>query len=116
MTPAYYELEWTRGNTFDPVLEVMDGYAAFNLTGSELIFRVIDSADAEVVRISTADVGSGIAITSAANGEVTFDISYTVTRAAPTRGLNYAIERRISGTQKTLLYGPLKVITDANDD
>jgi hypothetical protein len=116
MSAGYYELEWVRGNTFKPVLDMLTGFEAYPLTGSTLIFRVIDSSDTEYLRISSATADSGIEITDAANGEVTFSISKTVTRNAPTTPLTYALEWRFDDEQVTLMYGPLKIRKDANDD
>ena len=119
MEPGYYEMKWTRGNTFDPQIQAMNGYQGFDLSGSELVFRVIDSSGSEYLRISSDDVDSGISIgTDEDDVEslIVFDIDYTITRDAPTRALSYAVERRLNGGQWTLFKGPLKMITDANDD
>lgn len=114
---AYYPLEWTQGNTYDPVITFKSGYLPFPLTGGSVVFRVTDATETEVLRIDTDTVDSGVEISDAANGEVTFNVSYTVTRDAPTRGLNYSIEWRFDpDVQKTLMYGPMNVRRDANDD
>ena len=87
----------------------------FDLTGSEIVFRATWETDGEF-RKTSAD--GGIVIGDATTGEFSIPISHAESRQFPDgKKARYEIERRISGDERTMLYGYL-IVTNwgGNDD
>lgn len=86
----------------------------FDLTGSEIVFRATWGGGS--LRRTSAD--GGIDLGDPTDGEITITIPAAAGRALPAgRVVRYEIERRIAGTETTLIYGNV-VVSDwgANDD
>lgn len=113
--PTKYDIDVWRGNTLSRTfrLKNADG-SLLDLTGSEFVFRAI-SGTAELIRKETPS--AEISVPTPENGEVLLALAPADTRLLPDgKTARYELERRISATQTTILYGYLNVASWANDD
>lgn len=115
MKPGRYDLDVWIGNTttlrFDFLAE---DEVPFDLTGSELVLTII--SDGSGIRKSSAT--GDILIPTPEDGTASLTITVAesrnlIARLGPAR---YEIERRIGDTQRTLLYGEVRLKGGINDD
>ncbi len=111
-------------NQLGIVANCLVGTAPQDLTGSEIVFRVLDRAGVQIIRKTTA---SGITLTNGFDGNgaasavpnlVTIPITVADSRLfeAAGTGLRWEAERRIGGAQITFIGGALLVEPGVNDD
>ena len=115
MSTPTYDLLTRHGNTLTVPLRFKsaDG-SPFDLTGSELVFYCKAQQGSVNLRKT---IGSGLAMSDPASGRVTVTLTAAETRSLPAgRMTDYEIERRIDGTEKTLLAGLIEVEAGINDD
>lgn len=112
---ATYNITVQRGNTETLAFRLKDSEeAAFDLTGSVLIFRAATRTGDIVIRKDTDD---GIAVDDPTSGEFTVALTPEETRSVPEGSLmNYELERRIDGNERTLVMGRLIGRGGVNDD
>lgn len=114
----------TTANEAGIVANMLVGTAPLNLTGNEIVFRVLDRAGVQIVRKTTA---SGITLTNGTDGSgvasavpnlVTIPVTVAESRLyeAAGSGLRWEAERRIGGLQRTFIGGNLFVEPGVNDD
>lgn len=104
-----------RGNTYERLFRFKDGAGqAVDLTGSEIVF--IAETATSTIRKSTAD--ATLLMPVPALGGVTLKLTPEETRLFAVGRLKsrYEIERRIGGTEETLVSGCLIVEEGLNDD
>jgi hypothetical protein len=112
MAAATYNIDVIRGNTETILFRLKDGSDPFDLTGSTMVFRA--QLGSVVIRDSTDD---DMSMPTPADGEVTLTLTVEQTRSIPPgKAVPYELERRISGTEKTLLKGSLVPDGGVNDD
>jgi hypothetical protein len=114
-TAASFDIDVYIGEDLTLDLEIQnDDLTVFDLTGSELVWRIFDTA--ELVRATSTDAVEVI-ISDAHLGIVSLALSSTQTRTIPLgRKARYEIERRIDGVQSVILCGYLTGAGGVNDD
>lgn len=115
--PAKYDIVTWTGTDFSESYEAQnDDLTAFDLTGSELVFRALDASGTELFRFSSEDA-TELEITDASAGEYTFSLTGAQTRLVPLgRVAKYEIERRVGTSQESFMAGFLIGEGGANDD
>lgn len=116
--PARHDLRIWIGANFNVSFELLqDDDEPFDLSGSELILRIVDGKDKQIMRFSS-ETDSEIEITDGAAGEFAISLSYAQTRLIPLgRSAQYEIERRIEDvSQENLLSGFIFAEGGRNDD
>jgi hypothetical protein len=116
--PARHDLKIWIGANSDISFELLqDDDEPFDLSGSELILRIVDGKDKQIMRFSS-ETGGEIEITDGAAGEFTISLTYAQTRLIPLgRSAQYEIERRIEDvSQENLLSGFIFAEGGRNDD
>lgn len=104
-----------KGNTarFEFAFKDAEG-APVDLTGSEMVFRAAWGGGG-TLRLTSA--GGGILFASAAEGRIVINLTVAQTRLIPTGSIaRYELERRIDGTQTTLIWGAIEAGEGVNDD
>lgn len=96
------------------VVRVKVGNDPLDLTGNEIVFRVLRRGGAQVLRKTTE---SGVTV-DLETAEIVVPITVADSRALEVAGLGltYDIERRAIGLQRTIVAGSLFVEPGANDD
>ena len=115
MAPPRKDLTVWAGNTWSQPFHLTAGGSDFDLTGSKLVWRMVEGAT--ITRKTTDTVGSGIEITDDTGGE--FELSLTVSETRTWNDgavVRYEIERWLGDAQTTLLYGTMTVSAWVNDD
>lgn len=110
-------------NELGLVVNVLVGSAPLDMTGNEIVFRVMSGAT-QVLRktspsgITLANGTDGNGAASAVPNKITvpFTVAENRTLEAAGTGLTYELERRFSGNQRVILEGSLFVTPGANDD
>lgn len=106
------------------VANCLVGTAPLDMTGNEIVFRVLDRAGLQILRKTTS---SGITLTNGTDGNgaasavpnlVTIPIAVSESRQFEVAGsgLRYEVERRIGSLQRTFMSGNLFVEPGVNDD
>ena len=115
--PARHDLKiWIGANFSEDYEAINDDGTAFDLTGSELVLRILDGDGTELLRLTSAS-DDEIEITDDAGGEFTISMSYEQTRLMPLgRVARYELERRVSGSQESFLSGFVFAEGGDNDD
>lgn len=104
-----------RGNSFERLFRFKDGAGQLvDLTGSEIVF-VAETATS-TIRKTTAD--GSLQMPSPTSGELTLKLTPAETRLFAVGRLRsrYEIERRIDGSEETLVSGCVVVEEGINDD
>ena len=115
MAASYTLAGLRRGNSYERLFRFKDSAGqAVDLTGSEIVF-IAETATA-TLRKSTAD--ATLLMPLPASGEVTVKLTPAETRLFAVGRLRsrYEFERRIGGTEETLVCGCLVVEEGLNDD
>lgn len=115
MTATYDLTGIRRGNSFERVFRFKDSDGdPINLTGSVIVFSV--TSGSAVIRKSTAD--GGLLMPTPSNGQITLKLTPSETRQFAVGKLRnrYEIERRIDGSETTLVSGCIVVSQGVNDD
>lgn len=114
---AYIPLEFTRGNDEEIIFEFEnEDLSAPDISGDKFVFRAVDAAGNEVWRKATEDLTDEMTIYDTQS--IYLWITEDETRNATSRAITYTVEHR-TGTpekRKSIFKGPIKMITDANDD
>ncbi|WP_291207065.1 hypothetical protein [Hyphomonas sp.] len=104
-----------RGNSFERLFRFKDSAGVVvDLTGSEIVFMAETAAS--TIRKTTAD--GTLLMPSPVSGEVTLKLTPAETRLFAVGRLRsrYEFERRIAGTEETLVRGCLVIEEGLNDD
>ena len=104
-----------RGNSFERLFRFKDSAGVVvDLTGSEIVF--IAETATSTIRKTTAD--GSLQMPSPPSGEVTLKLTPAETRMFAVGRLRsrYEIERRIGGSEKTLVSGCVVIEEGINDD
>jgi hypothetical protein len=106
--PATIDIAVWRGASFEQSYELQDeDGAAFDLTGSTIIWRAsaVDEAETEVFAY-VGGVNEQVLIEDAEAGIITLSLPASITRNIPAGRLTkYELERRIDGSEEVLLAG-----------
>jgi hypothetical protein len=96
------------------VCQIYVADAPYDLTGQDIIFRVIDAAGQQVIRKDSDDEITVDIPTATITVPITVEDSRTLA-AAPLR-MRYEMERRFDSLQRTFLNGDILIARGVNDD
>lgn len=114
MSAGSFDFTIKRGNSGSILFRCKNGDDAFDLSGSEMVFRATHRG-IEVLRKTTAD--DGLLMPSPTSGEVTLAYDFEESRLFSVGRLNrYELERRIDGNERTLIEGYITGEDGVNDD
>jgi hypothetical protein len=104
----------TVANELGLVCQILVDEDPYDLTGQDIIFRVIDAAGQQVIRKDTDDDITVNIVTATITVPITVEESRTLA-AAPLR-LRYELERRSGSLQRTFIVGDVLIAPGLNDD
>jgi hypothetical protein len=104
----------TEANELGLVCQILVADEPYDLTGQDIIFRVIDAAGQQVIRKDSDDEITVDIETATITVPITVEESRTLA-AAPLR-MRYEMERQSGSLQRTFLVGDILIARGVNDD